>query len=192
MNKVLLEVIGLTYSNSQSGAYALILGDKNSKKKLPIMIGNPEAQSIAMALESIKSRRPLTHDLFIDFAQAFDIEFGEVVISKFKNGIFFSELHCLKDGEEKIIDARSSDAIAIALRYGCEIYANSQVMEEASIEIDIDEDRESDKENEEEVNELDMLSISELEERMKEAINIEDYQMASVIRDEINRRKEMS
>ena len=133
MNKIFLEVKGLTYSNSQSGAYALILNKKGDKMYLPIIIGEAEAQSIAIALEGHKNIRPLTHDLFMTFATTFDIDIEEVVINKFKEGLFYSELHCMKDGELTIIDARPSDAIALAVRFKCPVYTYSQVLEEAGL-----------------------------------------------------------
>ena len=186
MNKILLEVIGLSYSHSQSGAYALILGNKDDKTSLPIIIGEAEAQSIAIALEDIKSPRPLTHDLFKTFAQSFDINISEVIINRFKNGLFFSEMHCIKDGEESIIDARTSDAIAIALRFDAPIYARHQVIEEAGIMMeDLDSDSDSDFDGG-----FERYDISELELLLKEAIEVEDYQKASILRDLINERKQ--
>ncbi len=194
MNKILLDVIGLSFSHSQSGAYALMLGEKNDERRLPVIIGEHEAQSIAIAMENIKSRRPLTHDLFKTFATSFDINIKEVVINRFKEGLFFSELHCDKDGEETIIDARTSDAVAIAIRFKCPIYATSQVMEDAGIIIN-----ENDFDNEDEAEELledfgyermDRYSLQDLQELLQDAIDSEDYMAASVLRDEINKRKE--
>ena len=194
MNKILLDVIGLSFSHSQSGAYALMLGEKNDERRLPVIIGEHEAQSIAIAIENIKNRRPLTHDLFKTFATSFDINIKEVVINKFKEGLFFSELHCDKDGEETIIDARTSDAVAIAIRFKCPIYTTSQVMEEAGIIIN-----ENDFDNEDEAEEplkdfgyerMERYSLQDLQELLQDAIDSEDYMAASVLRDEINKRKE--
>ena len=194
MNKILLDVIGLSFSHSQSGAYALMLGEKNDERRLPVIIGEHEAQSIAIAMENIKSRRPLTHDLFKTFATSFDINIKEVVINRFKEGLFFSELHCDKDGEETIIDARTSDAVAIAIRFKCPIYTTSQVMEEAGIIIN-----ENDFDNEDEAEEplkdfgyerMERYSLQDLQELLQDAIDSEDYMAASVLRDEINKRKE--
>ncbi len=187
MNRILLNVIGITFSQSQSGAYALILGVKDDKTRLPIIIGEAEAQSIAIAIEGHTTKRPLTHDLFKTFATSFDINITEVVINRFKEGLFYSELHCVKDGEESIIDARTSDAIAIALRFGVPIYANYKVVEEAGIDmddIDFDED-----EGQGEGEGFDRYDISELEYLLNEAIEVEDYAKASVLRDIINDKK---
>ncbi|MBQ8223525.1 MAG: bifunctional nuclease family protein [Bacteroidales bacterium] len=196
MNKILLEVFGLTYSGSLSGAYALILRNKEEKKHLPIIIGEAEAQSIAIALEGHKNRRPMTHDLFKTFAGTFDIDITEVVISRFKEGLFYSELHCMKDGEAFVIDTRPSDAIAIAVRFKCPIYANPQVMEEAGIIMDEDEHTDTgdkaDIDNDIfEDGDFSRFSTDDLKIFMEEAIEREDYQMATILRDEINRRKEM-
>lgn len=188
MNKILLEVVGLSDTHSMSGAYALILGEKNSEIQLPIIIGETEAQSIAIALENIENTRPLTHDLFKTFAQSFDINITEVVINRFKNGLFFSELHCIKDGEETIIDARTSDAVALALRFDAPIYANSQVVEEAGIildDTDFDDDTDSDSDSD-----FERYDIKELEYLLNEAIEVEDYAKASVLRDIINDKKQ--
>ena len=194
MNKILLDVIGLSFSHSQSGAYALMLGEKNDERRLPVIIGEHEAQSIAIAMENIKSRRPLTHDLFKTFATSFDINIKEVVINRFKEGLFFSELHCDKDGEETIIDARTSDAVAIAIRFKCPIYTTSQVMEDAGIIIN-----ENDFDNEDDTEEplkdfgyerMDRYSLQDLQELLQDAIDNEDYTAASILRDEINKRKE--
>lgn len=191
MNKILLEVVGLSDTHSMSGAYALILGEKNSEIQLPIIIGETEAQSIAIALENIENTRPLTHDLFKTFAQSFDINITEVVINRFKNGLFFSELHCIKDGEETIIDARTSDAVALALRFDAPIYANSQVVEEAGIimdDIDLDDDdNDFDADTD---TDFERYNIKELEHLLKEAIEVEDYAKASVLRDIINDKKQ--
>ena len=199
MNKILLEVKGLTYSNSQSGAYALILNKKGDKLHLPIIIGEAEAQSIAIALEGHKIIRPLTHDLFKIFATTFDIDVKEVVINRFKEGLFYSELHCMKDGELTIIDARPSDAIALAVRFKCPIYTYSQVLEEAGINIGSDFDTDTDLDSEHEDFDADIMiesdfsrySLSELELLLEESIEREDYNMASILRDEINSRKKM-
>lgn len=191
MNKILLNVIGITYSQSQSGAYALLLEVNGDKMRLPIIIGEAEAQSIAIAIEGHETRRPLTHDLFKTFAKSYDINITEVVISSFREGVFYSELHCVKDGEETIIDARTSDAVALALRFDAPIYANSQVVEEAGIvmddiDIDIDTDIDTDIDDD---NDLGRYDIKELEHLLQKAIEVEDYAKASVLRDIINEKK---
>lgn len=190
MNKILLEVVGLTYSNSQSGAYALIMGEKKANLRLPIIIGEAEAQSIAIAIEGYENRRPLTHDLFKSFAESFDINITEVVINRFKEGLFFSELHCEKDGETFIIDSRTSDAIAIALRFKCPIHTYPQVMEEAGVvlndEIGADFDSDTDTDLDDGYKKYDIVDLREL---LNDAIENEDYATASILRDEINNRK---
>ena len=199
MNKVLLNVIGITYSQSQSGAYALILEVNGDKLRLPIIIGEAEAQSIAIAIEGHETRRPLTHDLFKTFATSFDINITEVVINRFKDGLFYTELHCVKDGEESIIDARTSDAVAIALRFNAPIYANTQVVEEAGLimdDLDLDDtDSDSDTDFDTDFDadtdlDFERYDITELEHLLKEAIEVEDYAKASVLRDIINDKKQ--
>ena len=197
MNKILLNVIGITYSQSQSGAYALLLEVKGEQTRLPIIIGEAEAQSIAIAIEGHETRRPLPHDLFKTFAKSFDINITEVVINRFKEGLFYSELHCVKDGEETIIDARTSDAIALALRFDAPIYANSQVVEEAGIimdDIDLDEegdDADFDTDaNTDTDTDFERYDIKELQHLLQKAIEDEDYAKASVLRDIINDKKQ--
>ena len=198
MNKILLNVIGITYSQSQSGAYALLLEVNDDKMRLPIIIGEAEAQSIAIAIEGHETRRPLTHDLFKTFAKSYDINITEVVINRFKDGLFYSELHCIKDEEETIIDARTSDAVALALRFDAPIYANSQVVEEAGIVMDdtdfddddndFDADTNSDSDTDFDTD-FERYNIKELEHLLREAIEVEDYAKASVLRDIINDKK---
>lgn len=195
MNKVSLEIIGLTYSESSTGAYVLIMGDKNSRRRLPIVIGSAEAESIAVGIEKHKNGRPHTHDLFIRFAHEFGIEVMEVVINRFRDGIYYAMLVCKQGDDLTMVDARPSDAIAIAVRVGCEIYAYETVMEEASILMDDMDDPTVSDSNEGPINKgvtstsLDMLNLEELEELLQEAIDNEDYMKAAQIRDEINRRK---
>ena len=194
MNRILLDVIGLSFSHSQSGAYTLMLGERNDRRRLPVIIGEAEAQSIAVAMENFETKRPLTHDLFKSFATAYGINITEVVINRFKEGIFFSELHCEKDGETSIIDARTSDAVAIAVRFKCPIYTTSQVMEEAGLIMD-DIDFDNDKENEEDMlddfgyERMDRYDMQDLQQLLQDAIDNEDYMTASILRDEINKRK---
>ena len=195
MNKVSLEIIGLTYSESSTGAYALILGDKNSQRRLPIVIGSAEAESIAVGIEKHKNGRPHTHDLFIRFAKEFGIEIMEVVINRFRDGVYYAMLVCKQGDDLTMVDARPSDAIAIAVRVGCEIYAYETVMEEAGILMDDMDKQEDENPNEETFNKgmtktsLDMLDLDTLEDLLQEAIDNEDYLKAAQIRDEINRRK---
>ena len=196
MNKVNLEIVGLTYSESSTGAYVLILGDKNSQRRLPIVIGSAEAESIAVGIEKHKNGRPHTHDLFLRFAHEFGIEVMEVVINRFRDGVYYAMLVCKQGDDLTMIDARPSDAIAIAVRAGCEIYAYETVMDEASIIMDDMDKPNTEKPDEEPLinkgvakTSLDLLDMEALEELLQEAIDNEDYQKAAQIRDEINKRK---
>ena len=192
MNKVSLEIVGLTYSESATGAYVLLLGDRNSRRRLPIVIGNAEAESIAVGIERQRNGRPLTHDLFLRFAKEFNIDIKEVVINRFRDGVYYSMLVCEQGGELTMIDARPSDAIAIAVRLGCDIFAYESVMQEASIIMDDDLDEnpnEDDRINKvQEDSNLDLLTVHELEDLLQEAIDNEDYLKAAQIRDEIKGR----
>ena len=195
MNKVNLEIVGLTYSESSTGAYVLILGDKNSQRRLPIVIGSAEAESIAIGMEKHKNGRPHTHDLFLRFAHEFGVEIMEAVICRFRDGVFYAILICKQGDELTMIDARPSDAIAIAVRAGCEIYAYETVMDEAGIIMDDMEKEDTEEPAETPINigkaqtSLDLLDMDTLEDVLQEAIDNEDYQKAAEIRDEINRRK---
>lgn len=196
MNKVSLEIIGMTYRESTTGAYVLILGDKNSNRRLPVVIGGNEAQSIALGLERQKSARPLTHDLFLKFADTFHIKILEVVINRFRDGVYYAMLVCQQGNELVMIDARPSDAIALAVRLNCDIYAYESVMEEAGIVME-DTEKETNLQNTEDTSinkvppttSLDLIPLDELEDMLQEAIDDEDYQKAAQIRDEINKRK---
>jgi bifunctional DNase/RNase len=194
MNKVSLEIMGLTYSESSTGAYVLILGDKNSQRRLPIVIGSAEAESIAVGIEKHKNGRPHTHDLFLRFAHEFGIEIMEVVINRFRDGVYYAMLVCKQGDDLTMVDARPSDAIAIAVRRGCEIYAYESVMEEAGIIME-DMEKQDDEPEGDPINigaskaNLDLLDLEALEDLLQEAIDNEDYQKAAEIRDEINKRK---
>jgi len=194
MEKIKLEIVGMSYSQSQSGAYALILGETGGKRRLPIIIGGFEAQAIAIELEKMKPARPLTHDLFKKLAFAFEINVTEVIINKFAESVFYARLVC-NNGEKEIeIDSRTSDAVAIALRFNCPIYTYEKIMAAAGVVMQDDETKvldpleptpESDDETE-----LTYLTLSELDTELQKAIDSEEYEKASRIRDEINRRKE--
>lgn len=188
MNRILLEVIGISYSNSQNGAYTLLVGEHGAKKFLPIVIGEAEAQSIVIILENIDHPRPMTYDLMRDITEHYSIKVKEVVISKFKNGLFYSELHCEHDGKVTIFDARPSDAIALALHHKCPIYTYSNVIDEAGINAnDIHFESDSDSDNHDE--ERSSVSIEELELMLRDAIDNEDYSTAAELRDIIKERK---
>jgi hypothetical protein len=195
MEKIQLEIVGLSYSQTQSGAYALVLGESKGKRRLPIIIGGFEAQAIAIELEKMKPSRPLTHDLFKDFAIRFGVNVREVTIYNLVEGIFYSRIVCEKDGKEVEIDARTSDAIALAVRFECPVYTYEFILSSAGIILE-DEDKEpSDDEDVESVSleelsgtDLQTLTTDDLNEQLKDALEAEDYELASKIRDEIQRR----
>lgn len=194
MDKIKLDIAGLSYSQTQSGAYALVLAESGGKRQLPIIIGGFEAQAIAIELEKMTPTRPLTHDLFKNFAQAFSIDVKEVVIYNLVEGIFYSKLVCEKDGMTTEIDARTSDAIAIGVRFNCPIYTFESILSSAGILLDETQHKEDDfiLDDEEQVSPegaLNTLSVEELENQLNEALENEDYEMASKIRDEINKRQ---
>lgn len=195
MNKVSLEIVGLTYSESSTGAYVLILGDKNSHRKLPIVIGSAEAESIAVGIDKQRGGRPLTHDLFLRFAKEFNVDIKEVVINRFREGVYYAMLVCQQGNDITMVDARPSDAIAIAVRVGCDIYAYETVMNEAAIVMDDIQEKTSDEpETKDYINKVpgetnyDLLTLHELEDLLQDAIDNEDYQKAAQIRDEIKGR----
>ena len=193
MKKVRLEIFGMSYSQSQSGAYALILSVRGENRRLPIIIGGFEAQAIAIELEKMKPTRPLTHDLFKNFASHFNINITEVVINKFEEGIFYSILICEKDGQVSEIDSRTSDAVALAIRFNCPIYALQEIIDEAGIVMDDETSVEQEGEQQPEKQgthkgKFEDLSIEELKEMLKKAVGKEDYEEASRLRDEINKR----
>jgi uncharacterized protein len=189
MDKIKLDIIGLSYSQTQSGAYALVLAEVAGKRRLPIIIGGFEAQAIAIELEKMTPTRPLTHDLFKSFAQSFSIKLKEVVIYNLQEGIFFAKLVCEKEGVFSDIDARTSDAIALAVRFDCPIYTFESILSSAGILSDefLDEDDDIEIADSDE-NEFTKMSKEELEEQIQIAIDNEDYELASKIRDEITKR----
>jgi bifunctional DNase/RNase len=193
MEKIRLEIIGMKYSQSQSGAYALILEERNGKRRLPIIIGSFEAQAIAIELEKIKTPRPLTHDLFRTFAESFGIRLTEVVINKFQDGVFFAKLVCLQDENEQEIDSRTSDAIALALRFSCPIYTYDSILVAAGIIAEEEPEPEGGNTPTEELQrkreDLSEYSEEELKEFLQLAVGNEDYEKASQIRDEIKKRQ---
>jgi bifunctional DNase/RNase len=198
MEKIQLEIIGMSYSQSQSGAYALILGEMNGKRRLPIIIGGFEAQSIAIEIEKIKTPRPLTHDLFKSLATSFNIRILEVIINKFSEGVFYAVLACTNGEIEMEIDSRTSDAIALALRFQCPVYTFESIMVAAGIMIDEETEKKetstrsasvSAQPSEEEEISFSQLSVDELHEILQSAVENEEYEKASRIRDELNKRK---
>lgn len=206
MKKIKLEIIGLSFSQTQSGAYALVLGEQTGKRRLPIIIGGFEAQAIAVELENMTPSRPLTHDLFKNFAIAYGIAVEEVVVYNLKEGIFYSKLLC-NDGQKSLeIDARTSDAIAMAVRFNCPIYTYEFILSQAGVLLDddsaiIDEPKvgkEKEKEKKPAVKssgkhiEYSAMTIEELKESLMRAIDEEAYEKASKIRDELAKRKKTS
>ena len=196
MKKIKLEIIGLSYSQTQSGAYALVLGEDKGQRRLPIIIGAFEAQAIAIELENMTPSRPLTHDLFKSMAHSFKIDVEEVIIFNLLEGVFFAKLIC-NNGEKKLeIDARTSDAIAV--RFGCPIYTYEFILASAGITTDENTSMESIEEQAERPagatsklseNELSAASTDELKEMLRKAIDDEAYERASKIRDELEKRK---
>jgi len=193
MDKVRLEIVGLSYSQTQSGAYALVLAEVGGKRSLPIIIGGFEAQAIAIELEKMTPTRPLTHDLFKSFAVSFGISVREVVIYNLNEGIFYAKLICEKDGQFSEIDARTSDAIALGVRFKCPIYTFENILASAGILLDENSDLSGDAEEDEETPVSDAgglsgLSVDELQDQLNEALSEENYEKASRIRDEISKR----
>lgn len=206
--KIQLNVLGLSYSQAQTGAYALIMSDETDEIRIPIVIGTAEAQSIAITLEEMTTPRPLTHDLFKSVCEGFGIEVTEINIYRLEAGVFYSEIVCKSKTDTIRIDARTSDSVAIALRFECPIYTTKEIIDKAGISMTDNDDfsDEGGEEYEEEPEkekvekkgesrlfyggtELDDYSVVQLNELMQEAILNEDYERASKLRDEIKRRK---
>ena len=196
MEKIKLDIAGLSYSQTQSGAYALVLSEVIGKGRLPIIIGGFEAQAIAIELEKMTPSRPLTHDLFKNFADNFKINLVEVIIYNLVEGIFFARLICEQNGKEVEIDSRTSDAIALAVRFESPIYTYEFVLNSAGIILDDEELGEKEditpEINLEEItkNPTERMTLKELKKQLKNSIDNEDYEAASRFRDEINNRKE--
>ena len=209
MDKVRLHIKGLSYSQTQSGAYALVLGEDDGDRRLPIIIGGFEAQSIAIALEKdVNPPRPLTHDLFKNFADLYQIILKEVVIHKLQDGVFFSILVCEREGVEQVIDARTSDAVALAIRFECPVYTYREILDKAGIILQEGDsgEQEGDQGPEEAAKseqaqgakqkkrktpkklELKNQGLEDLHKMLDQAVNNEDYELAARIRDEIDKR----
>ncbi|MBW2962134.1 bifunctional nuclease family protein [Mesonia aestuariivivens] len=209
MSLVRLTIKGISYSQTQNGAYALLLSEADGERQLPIVIGAFEAQSIAIALEKdIRPPRPLTHDLFKSFAERFSITVKQVIIHKLVDGVFYSSLICERDKIEEIIDARTSDAIALALRFNAPIFTYKNILDKAGIFLKNTDTPSEEEEKEIKKTELiieDVLkessepsasakpsptkSLEQLEDELEEAVNNEDYEQAAKLRDEISKRK---
>ncbi len=194
MKKIELEIVALSHSVTQSHNYAVVLGEIDGKRRLPIVIGGFEAQAIAVAMERMKPNRPLTHDLFKNTMDSFTIELKEIVINNLLDGIFYAKLVCLKDGEVFEVDSRTSDAIAMAVRFDCPIYTFGFIMDEAGVIIentDVEQQALPTKKRPKKAKtSLDSMSISDLNEELQTVLDKEDYEKAARIRDEINKRKE--
>ncbi len=203
MSLIKLTIKGISYSQTQSGAYALVLSEMEGKRTLPIIIGAFEAQSIAIALEKeIRPPRPLTHDLFKTFSERFHITVKQIIIHKLVDGIFFSSLVCERDGVEEIIDTRTSDAIAIAIRFLAPIYTYENILDKAGIYLKVEEEisikeilepetihvnlEETDSTKHE--SDFSVFTIKELHQQLNDAVSNEDYETAAKVRDEISKR----
>lgn len=197
MEKIGLEIVGLTYSQTQTGAYALVLAEKTGVRRLPVIIGGFEAQAIAIEMEGMTPSRPLTHDLFKSFADTFNLNVNEVIIYNLVEGIFYARMICQRLGERETfeIDARTSDAVALAVRFKAPIYTYEFILSSAGIILDEDENAEGSGEMELEdlereiENATEELTDAQLEEKLLAAIESEDYEAASRFRDELSRRK---
>lgn len=206
MGKIKLNVLGISYSQTQSGAYALVLSEEEGNRRIPIIVGGFEAQAIAIELEGLTPPRPLTHDLFKNFAATYGINILEVNIHKLEDGVFFANILCDNGDNQLTLDARTSDAIALALRFKCPIYTTDEIVEKAGIVLDFEkgsglekteEEKEKEKKPEsppEQVrkkripSDLSEQSMEDLKKMLADAVSKEDYERASEIRDEINRR----
>lgn len=205
MSLVRLNIKGISYSQTQNGAYALILTEQDGERKLPIVIGAFEAQSIAIALEKeIKPPRPLTHDLFKNFADRFDVVIKQVIIHKLVDGVFYSSIICERDKIEEIIDARTSDAISLALRFQAPIFTYKNILDKAGIFLKGNTNPEEFTENDEILmdeiileeesetsssgNDYQKMSLQDLHDNLEQAVNSEDYETAAQVRDEISKR----
>jgi bifunctional DNase/RNase len=197
MKKIELEIVALSHSITQTHSYAVVLGEVNGLRRLPIVIGGFEAQAIAVALERMQPSRPLTHDLMKNFMNAFNVELQEIIINDLQEGIFYSKLVCFTEHDTVEIDSRTSDALALAVRFGCPIYTYENILENAGILMD--DANATGKKNkgeavgvtdeESELEDLSSLSIEELQNLLNEVLENEDYIRAIAIRDEMNKRK---
>ncbi len=194
MKKIELEIVALSHSITQTHSYAVVLGEVNGLRRLPIVIGGFEAQAIAVALERMQPSRPLTHDLMKNFMLAFNVDLHEIVINDLQEGIFYSKLLCSSDNDTVEIDSRTSDALALAVRFGCPIYTYEHILESAGILMEDDEEKKTKEEvtvtgGNEGNADLKTLSIEELQALLNEVLEQEDYMRAIAIRDELSNRK---
>ncbi len=195
MKKIELEIVALSHSITQTHSYAVVLGEVNGLRRLPIVIGGFEAQAIAVALERMQPSRPLTHDLMKNFMYAFNVELMEIIINDLQEGIFYSKLVCVNEHDTVEIDSRTSDALALAVRFGCPIYTYENILESAGILME-DEGKKSkadipvqDPGQTAGYQDLSRMSLEELQKLLNDVLEHEDYIRAIEIRDEINKRK---
>lgn len=186
-SKIKLEILGLSSGKSDSGSFALVLGENNGKRRLPIIIGIFEAQAIAMEIEEVVPNRPMTHDLFKSFSFKFDFKVKEIFISDIKEGVFYAKIICLNSDKEIFIDSRPSDAIAIALRFKVDVFVSEKVLDEAGIVPEDESNKEEIISSEKKKSYRDM-SIKELNKLLENVISSENYEDAAKIRDEIKNR----
>ena len=191
MKKIELEIVALSHSITQTHSYAVVLGEVNGLRRLPIVIGGFEAQAIAVALERMQPSRPLTHDLMKNFMLAFNVELHEIIINDLQEGIFYSKLVCSTEHDTVEIDSRTSDAVALAVRFGCPIYTYDNILDSAGILMEEDDKKKKVVVSHSDTNSDDLkkLSLAELENLLKEVLEQEDYIKAASIRDEIKARK---
>jgi uncharacterized protein len=194
MRKIELEIVALSHSITQTHSYAVVLGEVNGLRRLPIVIGGFEAQAIAVALERMQPSRPLTHDLMKNFMNAFSVDLQEIVINDLQEGIFYSKLVCTTENDTVEIDSRTSDALALAVRFGCPIYTYDHILESAGIMMEDTAGGKKKKKGEKatvDAGEGDMgaMSIEDLQKALEEAVEVEDYIKASALKKEIDRRK---
>ena len=198
MKKIELEIVALSHSIAQTHSYAVVLGEVNGLRRLPIVIGGFEAQAIAVALERMQPSRPLTHDLMKNFMQAFNVELHEVVITDLQEGIFYSRLLCSNENDTVEIDSRTSDALALAVRFGCPIYTYEKILDSAGMLLDDNGETKKKKgkvtsapsEESASKEDLEKLSMEQLNTMLDEVLEQEDYIRAIAIRDELKRRSE--
>jgi len=193
MKKIGLEIVALSHSVTQSHNYAVVLGELEGNRRLPIVIGGFEAQAIAVAMERMTPNRPLTHDLFKNTLDTFDINLKEVVINNLLDGIFYAQLVCERDGQEFIIDSRTSDAIAMSVRFKSPLYTFDFIMEQAGVVLEDDDTMKKSAKSiitdESKPDSFDQYSIKALNQMLEDVLENEDYEKAAKIRDEINKRK---
>lgn len=195
MKKVELEIVALSHSVTNSHNYAVVLGEVDGNRRLPIIIGGFEAQAIAVAMEKMAPNRPLTHDLFKNTLDSFDIDLKEIVINNLLDGIFYARMVCLKEGDVYEVDSRTSDAIAMAVRYNCPIYTYDFIIDQAGVVLDeaegetkADSKRSRKRRSKPEHQSIESMSTENLEVLLKKVLAQEDYERAAKIRDEINNR----